>query len=101
MSLFSRENKCPICKKVFLAGDPWGYTRNDKKYCSYTCLRAHDKKARIQTEQRRLKPRERAELTALIMDGVDHNDIAAMMGITPQAVAYHQKKIIAKGANHV
>ena len=40
------EEKCPECGKIFehSSGD-WGYMFKDKKFCSYKCMRAAERKA--------------------------------------------------------
>lgn len=39
------EWRCPACGTTFLVRtDKWGYILNGRKYCSYKCLRAAEKK---------------------------------------------------------
>ncbi len=94
MRLFPAENKCPECGKYFYARDPWGYVRNDKKYCTWTCFRKHDnRKARSEGSSKRLGEREKKEIMALLSDGMSPQRISDMVGVTIQAVIYYQKKI--------
>lgn len=38
-----RPRKCPTCKKKFHPTPEWGYKRNDRCFCSWTCVRAWDR----------------------------------------------------------
>ena len=93
MSLFPSEHKCPSCGGKFLAGDPWGYVRNDKKYCSWHCLRNHDKRVRAGRTEKRLGDKERREILTLLRDGVKPQKVSETVGVRIQVVLYYQKKI--------
>ena len=46
--LEERFKKCPECKKEFVITtfEQWGYKHKGKLYCSWTCLRSVQKKAK-------------------------------------------------------
>ena len=95
MNLFPTEHKCPACGKPFMAREPWGYVRNDKKYCSWSCLRKHDRRSGTGRSSKRLGSRERIEIVALLREGTSPQKVSEIVGVTIQAVLYYQKKISA------
>lgn len=41
-----QEHKCPICNRMFvvLSTKNYGWKFNNRCYCSYSCMRVHEKK---------------------------------------------------------
>ena len=44
---------CPECEKTFerVSGD-WGYIFSDKKYCTYSCMRAAERKSEARRKKK-------------------------------------------------
>ena len=93
MNSLGEEWKCPICGKIFLANEPWGYARNKRKMCSWTCLRKYDAKSRRERSTQHIGDKERAEIMVLLKEGLKPQKVADTVGVTIQTVIYYQKKI--------
>lgn len=94
MSLFPTERSCAVCGKEFLGFDQWVFKRGEEWFCSWGCLREHDKKVKKARSARvhRLDRTERGEINRLLMLGVNPQKIASKVGVTVQAVMYYKQK---------
>ena len=79
---------CPICKKQFsmLMSCGWAYTMNEKKFCSWSCMRKY--------ERTRKKPNEKKEqVRELYHKGMRQYEIAKALYMSVQSVNYWLTKI--------
>lgn len=99
MTLFPSEKRCPVCKKVFFAYDEdhWGYVRDKKPLCSYSCMRKFDAKAHRGGTGRRMGNVAKAELIRMITDGESTEEIARKTGEDPRLIKYYQNKFGSEG----
>lgn len=93
MNFFPTEHNCPECGKTFFGREPWGYTRNDKKFCSWHCLRGYEQRSRVGRTIKRLGETERKEIVTMLAEGMSPQKVSDLMGVTLQVVLYYRGKI--------
>lgn len=86
------KRECPECGKKFeICGEDWGYTLNNKGkkyyYCSWSCLRAAEKRK----PQTKIQQRER--ILQAIEDGLSVREISELLDVSPQVVSYWKKRM--------
>ena len=93
------QRKCPVCGKMFWAHDAqWAY----KKYlvsmngtvwfCSWGCLRRFEKeKPEIKETGKKMSNRQR--VIQCLKDGLNPNEIALLLDISPATVRYYIRGI--------
>ena len=93
MAMFPAERKCPVCGKKFLGYDTWVYKRNERMYCSWGCLRKHDRRARVGKTTKRMEESEREEVARRLSRGEKPSEIAEKVGVTLGAIMYYKNKV--------
>ena len=84
-----KEKTCPICGKLFITHDEWGYTRYSKGrkrfYCSWGCLRKSEKMEKSPIERRQ-------DIIQAIRDGLNDKEIAKLTGEDMTKILYWRRK---------
>ena len=82
------EKICPMCKRRFsiYLSCGWAYTKNDKRFCSWKCLRQYEKMRQFPNEKKE-------QVRELYHKGVPQNKIAKTLFMSVQSVNYWVTKI--------
>ena len=92
-------SKCPVCRKRFPVLYPsiWAYRRGDSFFCSWTCLRAYDKKIGENEEMKKLTLDDKKRVVALALAGGDYIDFLESLGCkNPTSMFYTIKQGLKK-----
>lgn len=90
---------CPECKKAFDATDDWGYRIGSTLYCTYSCMRAVEKRMKAAEMEREQKKMARftadyyPEIRRRLDAGQTYKDIASAFKASPAEVASFIKKM--------
>lgn len=90
---------CPECKKAFDATDDWGYRIGSTLYCTYSCMRAVEKRMKAAEMEREKKKMARftaddyPEIRRRLDAGQTYKDIASTFKASPAEVASFIKKM--------
>lgn len=82
------ERKCPVCKKIFIAYPEWVYKTTERVYCSWHCLREHERR-RGPTKYGKtasLSLGQRKAIMAKLQTGMGIDQVADEMRVTIGAV---------------
>lgn len=93
MALFPSEKTCAICRKKFLGHDGWVFKRGESWYCSWSCLREHERQSKARKYGQRLNKEDKETLRKMLEAGVKLQRIAERMNITVNAVQYYQNQL--------
>ena len=102
VSTWPYERKCPECKKKFVVPmtGMWGYKAGEMLLCSWSCVRAREKKAQekaASAEAKRIKKLTPLQKEGLVRRyvflGLDNDAISRKTGFSMQLVNYYRRRI--------
>ena len=82
------EHKCPVCKKIFVAYPEWAYKTTERVYCSWHCLREHERRRGPMKygKSASLSLRQKKEIIARLQTGMGIDQVADELCVTISAV---------------
>lgn len=93
------QRKCPVCGKLFWAQDAqWAYKKNVVAlngmawFCSWKCLRKYEKE-KLEIKETGKKMSNRQRVIQSLKDGLNPNEIALLLDISPATVRYYIRGI--------